>query len=97
VFLRLNAPPMLNIGMTATVNIIAGEKDGVLILPKSAIINRNNKQSVFTIDDGRLVEAEVTLGIIEGNFVEVLSGVSEGMQIVREPKPALKATMKVTM
>jgi RND family efflux transporter MFP subunit len=97
VFLRLSTSPVLNIGMTATVNIIAGAKDSVLILPKSAIVNRNNKQSVFRISDGKLVETEVALGIIEGAYVEVLSGVSEGMQIVREPKPAYKENMKVTM
>ena len=98
VFLKLSAlPPNLNIGMTATVNIIAGNRDDVLILPKIAIINKNNKQFVFQIVDGRLHETEVTLGILEGNFVELLSGVSQGMQVVREPKSAYTENMKVAI
>jgi RND family efflux transporter MFP subunit len=98
VFLKLSAlPPNLNIGMTATVNIIAGRKDDVLILPKSAIINRNNKQFVFQIVDGRLHETEVTLGIVEGNFVELLSGIIQGMQVVREPKSNYTENMKVVL
>ena len=97
VFLTLSAPPHLNIGMTATVNIIAGKKNGILILPKSAIVNKTNKQCVFRIVDGSLAETDVTLGIIEGNYVEVLSGIGQDMQVVREQRAALKDKMKVAL
>jgi len=87
----------LNIGMTATVNIVAGTKDGVLILPKTAIIDRKDRRSVFLIVDGRLRETDVTLGLTEGNYVEVLSGVSQDMQVVREPKTGYTENMRVSL
>ena len=98
VFLKLNRyPPNLNIGMTATVNIIAEVKDDVLILPKTAIINKNNKLFVFQILDGRLHETEVTAGIMEGNYIELLTGVKQGMKVVSETKPSYVDNMRVTI
>ncbi len=91
------AQPGLNIGMTATVNIIACKKDGVLILPKTAIIDRKDRRCVFLIVEGRLRETDVTLGITEGNYVEVLSGVGQDMRVVREPKPGYTDNMRVSL
>ncbi|HAP36719.1 MAG TPA: hypothetical protein DCQ28_12545 [Bacteroidetes bacterium] len=98
VFLKLSAQPAkLNIGMTATVNIVAGKKENVLIIPKTAVINKNNKKFVFQITDGRLHEVEVTIGIMEGNYVELLSGVDQNSQVVLEPNATNKENQKVAL
>ncbi len=98
VYLKIGSQsPVLNMGMTATVNIISGKKKDALIIPRSSVVTSGTRQTVFQIVEGKLHQAEITLGSSEGNFVEVLSGIGEGSQVVRDPKPAYVENMKVAL
>jgi cobalt-zinc-cadmium efflux system membrane fusion protein len=57
----------------------------VMAVPKSAIVETNNKQRVVFVQNGNAYEAtEVTLGREAGNFVEVTGGLFDGDRVVTQ-------------
>ncbi len=73
---------MLRIGMTASVTILAEERQGVLLLPSEAVRSEGRKRYVLKGE----TRAEVSTGIDDGTRIEVLTGVSEG-ETVTIPAP----------
>jgi HlyD family secretion protein len=78
-------------GMTANLNILTAEKDGVLAIPSRAVINQDSKKVVRLVTDAKTKaykEVEVKIGLnADGGLVEVLSGLNEGQEIVTLLKP----------
>lgn len=75
--------PRLRSGLTANIDIQTKHKDNVLILPQYAIVQNDEGTFVETLEEGKVVEHPVTLGIQDqkGN-VEILLGVTEGEQVL---------------
>ena len=73
-------------GMTANMTILTNQKTGVLAVPQRAIILNGTKKIVRLITNSTkktYVEVEIKTGITaDGGLVEVLSGLSEGQEIV---------------
>ncbi|MFA6171720.1 MAG: HlyD family efflux transporter periplasmic adaptor subunit [Patescibacteria group bacterium] len=71
-------------GMTANVDIFAAKKDGVLIMPLRAVVDKNGSGKYVRVMDGKTpkeVPVEIGLKGDEG-MVEVISGVKEGDEVV---------------
>ncbi len=70
-------------GMTADITIMTGERDNVLIVPKSAVSQRTSTKMVEVLSGGVIEERAVETGLegTNGN-IEVLSGLSEGEDVV---------------
>ncbi len=82
-------------GMSADVILVAEKKQNVLYVPSEALIR---EQKAFIIEDGRIVEREVKVGI--GNMLtkEVLSGLEEGELLVTSVTvKGLKTGARVTV
>ncbi len=98
IYIKLkNQPENLFVGMTATVNVLAGEQKNVLIIPRTAVIQKQENQFVFLIGkDHKLKEEKVTLGNSEGKYAELINGnFNEGAMIVDQPKESYKDGMEV--
>jgi HlyD family secretion protein len=78
--------PDIKPGMTANMTVMVAKKDNVLAVPSTAVINKNSKQYVRVIDDAKnktYHEVQVQTGLrADGGLVEIISGISEGQQIV---------------
>lgn len=73
----------LKIGMTGDAAIVTGQRSGVVIVPRRAVLEQDNRMVVRILRDGTAEELGVTLGMEgEGGEVEVASGLSEGEVIV---------------
>lgn len=83
--------PDIKPGMTANMTILITNKDNVLAVANSAIINKNSQQFVRIIDDKQKKtyhEVLVQTGLqADGGLVEIISGLSEGQEIVTYIKP----------
>ncbi len=83
--------PSIKPGMTANMTILVAQKIDALAVPSTAIINKNNKQYVRVIDDPKTKtyhEVQVQTGLqADGGLVEIISGLSDGRQIVVYMKP----------
>lgn len=73
-------------GMTANMTIKVAEKKNVLVVPSSAIVNKNGLHIVRVINDSKkktYTEVEVKTGLeADGGLVEITGGLSEGKEIV---------------
>ncbi|MDD4627993.1 MAG: efflux RND transporter periplasmic adaptor subunit [Candidatus Peribacteraceae bacterium] len=81
VSIRMPTPAGLNIlsGMTATVQIETARKEGVLAVPNLALRTQKGSTSVQK-STGETVQ--VTTGITDGRYTEIVSGLSEGDSIL---------------
>ena len=70
-------------GMYANTQIQLAHHDNVLTIPVQAVIQNGNQASVLVVDGQNRVQARaVQLGIQSSSRVEVLSGLSEGEQVI---------------
>ena len=75
-------------GMYAETTLVLHQKDNALTVPAQAIRRANNHATLFVVDQSSaVVERPVTLGVENGERIEVLSGLSAGEQVVT-PIPA---------
>lgn len=69
-------------GMFARTEVTAVQREHTLFVPKEAVGDDNGKKYIFLIDEeGRAKKVYVTLGLINDDSMEILSGASEGDQV----------------
>lgn len=81
-------------GMTANISIIVETKRDILKIPNAALRFRPPEmekdkrplkgKGVWMIDNGKLTRREITLGISDGSYTEVRSGLNEGDSLIVE-------------
>jgi len=81
---------LLRPGMFARVDIVYERKPDALQIPRSALLDGDGPPRVFVATDGTAQERIVELGLSNGGYVEVLSGVDPGDQVVVIGQGALK-------
>lgn len=70
-------------GMTANITITTAQRDGVLIAPDRAIIDKDGAKYARKLEKKNLVEVPVSLGLMgDEGMVEVYSGLKEGDNVV---------------
>ncbi len=78
--------PEIKPGMTVNMTVLVATRDNALAVSSSAIINKNGEQYVRVIDDAKLKtyhEIKITTGLqADGGQVEILSGLTNGQEIV---------------
>jgi membrane fusion protein, copper/silver efflux system len=78
-----NSKEKLKPNMYSHVTIFAGEKKDVISIPREALIHDANQQRVIkALGDGRFQAQEVVAGMESGDWVEIISGLNEGDNIV---------------
>ncbi|MFA5942224.1 MAG: efflux RND transporter periplasmic adaptor subunit [Candidatus Paceibacterota bacterium] len=77
------ADPRMKSGLTANLDVQTRQKDGVLVLPQYAILENDAGTFVQMLQDTRVIDVPVTLGLQDQNGnVEITSGVAEGDQVL---------------
>jgi RND family efflux transporter MFP subunit len=80
-----NPENSLPLGQFSTVHIDTEQKNEVLAVPESALIEEEGNFVVFVHVSGESFEKRrVTLGIRDGDWVEIASGLDEGEHVVTE-------------
>lgn len=87
-----NSGSQLRSGMSATVRLGVGASTQAVVVPRSAIIEDGDKRKLYIAEDGgKFEERTVTLGRVQGEFVEVLEGVAIGDRVVSKGAFVLKS------
>jgi macrolide-specific efflux system membrane fusion protein len=68
-------------GMTANVEFIVERRDGVLVIPRSAIVERDGGSFVRLFGQGPRPQ-RIEVGLTDGRIVEVVQGLAEGDTVV---------------
>ena len=77
-----NTEGLLKPGMTARVTITGDKKDNVLLVPLAAIKEDHGKKYVQVMENGNINNVSVQLGIMNEEQAEVLTGLTEGQEVV---------------
>lgn len=73
---------VLRLGMTARVEINTAEKEDALVAPIAALKTNDNGSYVLRVNaSGQTEQVPVTTGIYSDEYVEILSGLSEGDRV----------------
>jgi RND family efflux transporter MFP subunit len=82
-------------GMFVEVRIAVGAKENVLVIPRQAVLYKQNKTYVFILNGEQVSQREILLGLTEEDQVEVTDGLSEGDVIVTVGVDGLKDGQRV--
>jgi len=83
------------VGIFARGDILVKTNQDALIVPSSALTRKQDGIYVYVVEEGRARQKEVVLGIIQGERIEVLDGLSEGEEIVVLGNQELQDGLKV--
>jgi HlyD family secretion protein len=81
----IDSPGSLGDGYRVEAHIIIWSGQGVLEVPLSALFRRGQRWSTFVIDRGRASARDVEVGHRNVSEAEVLSGLTEGEQVIVHP------------
>jgi len=90
VTLETQARGLLRPGMFAVVRIVTDRHPQALVVPKKALVLETEEDDVYAIEDGVVRSVSVELGLIEGDRVEILSGLKDGDRVVTVGHDGLK-------
>ncbi|HZW37432.1 MAG: efflux RND transporter periplasmic adaptor subunit [Deltaproteobacteria bacterium] len=77
------APPKpLRLGMSVDVEVRTGGKDNVLLAPSAAVMEREGRKYVYVAENGKVVRKDVTTGISNWDWTEILKGISPGASVI---------------
>jgi len=79
--ITLDKPDQVRSGMFAEADILVAARKSIAV-PVTAVGSEGNETTVMTVKDGVVHRTVVTTGIRDSGWVEVLSGLAEGDQIV---------------
>jgi len=77
-----NTDGKLRPGMYARADIVTGQADNAVLLPKEALVREDSATYVYKIEEGAAKRVAVTLGLDDGYTVQVLTGVHAGDSVV---------------
>ena len=72
-------------GMSAKVEILVDQLDDVLIVPIQAVAIREGKKLCYVMDSDTPQPRAVSTGAFNDIFVEIISGLEEGEQVLLNP------------
>ena len=74
---------LLPAGASADVEIITDKRSNVLALPSRSILGRAQSRHVFILDGDKLRRAPVTVGLINFDYTEIVSGLGRGDRVAK--------------
>ena len=92
--IALDDPSQAHIGAFASAEIDVTRRDGVGV-PASAIKRDGERAEVLVVKDGKVEQRAVTVGIVDGERVEVREGIAEGETVVARAAAFLRSGDRV--
>ncbi len=85
-------------GMFANVRLVLSDKTNVLTLPLDAVMKKDGKDFVYTLDKDNVAHKQVvTTGVQDEAQIEIKSGLSDGMQVVVKGQQFIDDNSKVNV
>ncbi len=88
--LLANNEGLVRPGMFVKADIVTRARTQALVLPRHAVVIRNNRPSVFVVSRQKAEMREVVTGLEDEDRVEILSGIEEGERVVVQGYETLK-------
>jgi RND family efflux transporter MFP subunit len=82
-------------GMFVKLDIIVVQRDSALVVPRDIVIDSGDSKRVFIVEKGVALERRLEIGLRNREQLEVLSGLTEGEQLVVEGFETLRHRARV--
>jgi len=82
-------------GYTINVDILLENKENILVIPQTAVVERDGRKVIFVYEDGFIHIREVQLSTIDEMFQEVTSNLKEGEMYVISPSDSMQDNVAV--
>lgn len=69
-------------GSSAVIELVLEEIEGALILPRGPYLTSGNRRYLYRIKDNKAERVDITVGAVTESLVQILSGISEGDEII---------------
>jgi RND family efflux transporter MFP subunit len=69
-------------GMFAQVRLNTADRQNVVTVPKEAVVQRDGRNVVFTVQNGRARQTPVEIGVSDDRNVEIRSGLDQGIPVI---------------
>lgn len=90
-----NSDLSFRLGMEGSAKITLSTKEGVLLIPTSAIFDENGVNYVWVITNGKADKRKVEIGASNDTQTEITSGLSEGEVVISLPSSNIIEGVKV--
>ncbi|MCF8335029.1 MAG: efflux RND transporter periplasmic adaptor subunit [Bacteroidales bacterium] len=90
-----NQQKRLRPGMFVKANVMVEHKDSVITLPREIVLERNDRQIVYVVQQDRAHERNVVTGIESGDRVEIIDGIEEDERVVTDGYETLRDRSRV--
>ncbi|MEE9533938.1 MAG: efflux RND transporter periplasmic adaptor subunit [Acidimicrobiia bacterium] len=93
----VDPPSQVRPGGFVTISIVRERREGVVLVPKQAVIRELQKAHVFLAKEDKAEKRALELGLEEGDYVEAVSGIAPGDLVITAGQGGLKdgAAVKV--
>lgn len=86
-----NSKGLFKPGMFTRVNVKYGETRKAILIPETAIAQKqNNTGTIFLVVNSRVFKKEVDLGEESNGLIEVIEGLKKGDNVIDSPSPLLR-------
>ena len=92
-----NKDHRLKPGMFARVSLVMQRREGILLLTKDSLLRESGTTRVFVHDSGKASLREVRLGLEGEQYVEILTGLREGDEVIVAGQYELRDGMPVNV
>lgn len=90
-----NSEMKFRLGMEGSADIVLSTIDSALIAPLGAVINNDNGNFVWVVENGKAHKKTVKIGASSVDTIQILEGVSEGETVIISPPTKLAEGDKV--
>lgn len=81
--------------ITVDVRIHIDERPNALVIPRGAVLSEGGKRYVFRVENNRVHQREIRVGVASPMMIEVLSGLDQGDEIALPGDAALKENLQI--
>ncbi|MDP3947463.1 MAG: biotin/lipoyl-binding protein [bacterium] len=74
--------PRIRSGMSARVKIRVAAKQNVILIPSAALVEQGSKTLVRMRQGDEMLEREITVGLVDSDFAEIITGLQEGESVL---------------
>jgi membrane fusion protein, multidrug efflux system len=95
---EIKDPPVLLPGMFARLGLVLGRIDNAIMVPADALLTspKGDKMMVL-LKEGKALRRKVVTGIEDSGFIQIVSGLSEGEEVIVEGNEKLKDGAEVRL
>ncbi len=85
-----NSDHRLRAGMSVRLRLRGMQRENTILVPKSALVDRNRRRLLYRMIDGRAQEVEPMMGVSGDSMVPIYSGLAAGDQLILSPLELLQ-------